>query len=492
MPSSPLSSNTVPPARESYLRQLGVYGYDGVEPVILAALVSGDPLLLVGRHGTGKTFLLNSLSEALGLEHRHYNASLVSFDDLVGFPFPENDGAGIRFIETPATVWQAESVLVDELNRCKPEHQNRFFSLVHERRIQGMKLPRLRYRWAAMNPAGEENGYIGTEPLDPALADRFAFVVRVVDWDDLSSNEKLAVADPRGEGAISQDTGQLATFLAQCQKRFNGLLEDLPIEIPVYAVNVVTALAEGGVRLSPRRARQLARNLVAATAVSSIPQEKLFRLVLGMSLPQTATGEDIPAATIEAAHIQAWATVGLKGTDKWLFDFGRKKRLSAKARMLLTQCPDRETGSVAISEFIASENPPRRLAFALAITPLLLECDGGPVGTDGLSDLAQILSTIVHLNKDLQFRDHGRTPYYSRNGRLYEGTIPDYDKALEALGPPDAPEYRIGQQLLDAIVATTSKVPEDWKQVLHAYRKCLDTVTELRTNCLKTYGTAKE
>ena len=53
-----------------YLRQLGVYGYDPVEPVIIAALVSGDPLLLVGKAGTGKTFLLNSLSEALRLELR--------------------------------------------------------------------------------------------------------------------------------------------------------------------------------------------------------------------------------------------------------------------------------------------------------------------------------------------------------------------------------------------------------------------------------------
>jgi len=43
--------------------------------LVLAALVTEDPLLLIGASGTGKTFLLNSLSEALGLEHRHYNAS---------------------------------------------------------------------------------------------------------------------------------------------------------------------------------------------------------------------------------------------------------------------------------------------------------------------------------------------------------------------------------------------------------------------------------
>ena len=77
-----------------------------VQPVILAALVTEDPLLLIGASGTGKTYLLNSISEALNLEHRHYNASLISFDDLVGFPYPDPEGTGVSFLETPATVWK--------------------------------------------------------------------------------------------------------------------------------------------------------------------------------------------------------------------------------------------------------------------------------------------------------------------------------------------------------------------------------------------------
>jgi len=154
------------------LADLGVYGFDRHETTILASLVTEDPLLLVGRSGTGKTFLLNTLSEALGLEHRHYNASLISFDDLVGFPYPDEAHATVRFLETPATVWGAESVLIDEVSRCKPEHQNRLFSLVHERKLQGLPLERLRYRWAAMNPCTSDQGgtedYSGSEPLDPA------------------------------------------------------------------------------------------------------------------------------------------------------------------------------------------------------------------------------------------------------------------------------------------------------------------------------------
>ncbi|MFY7952999.1 MAG: AAA family ATPase, partial [Armatimonadaceae bacterium] len=192
-----------------YLESIGVYGFSESAIVVLAALVTEDPLLLIGECGTGKTFLLNSLSEALGLEHRHYNASLIQFDDLVGFPYPSEDRRKVEYLETPATIWAAQSVLVDEISRCKPEHQNRLFSLVHERKVQGLALDNLVYRWAAMNPAGldSDTGYSGSEPLDPALADRFALLVEAPDWSGLDAPSRRRIADPSGEGAISNDGG---------------------------------------------------------------------------------------------------------------------------------------------------------------------------------------------------------------------------------------------------------------------------------------------
>ena len=53
-------------------------------------------------------------------------------------------------------MWGAESGLIDEISRSKPEQQNRLFSLVHERRVQGIGLPKLCYRWAAMNPCSTD------------------------------------------------------------------------------------------------------------------------------------------------------------------------------------------------------------------------------------------------------------------------------------------------------------------------------------------------
>src|SRR5690348_2037121 len=66
----------------SLLRPLEIVGYDTIEPALLAALATEEPLLLVSDHGAAKTLLLCRLAEALGLELRHYNASLLQFDDL--------------------------------------------------------------------------------------------------------------------------------------------------------------------------------------------------------------------------------------------------------------------------------------------------------------------------------------------------------------------------------------------------------------------------
>jgi MoxR-like ATPase len=194
-----------------FLRRLGIQSFDAIEPVILAALATGDLLLLIGHAGTGKTLLLNSLARALGLVHRHYNAALVSFDDLVGYPYPSADGASVSFLHTPATIRQAESVLIDEISRTKPEVQNKFFTLMHERNLQGIALTALRYRWAAMNPFGAGKGrrgdsYDGSQPLDPALADRFGFIVIVPDWNQLSAEDQHAfitapVEEPTPEAA---------------------------------------------------------------------------------------------------------------------------------------------------------------------------------------------------------------------------------------------------------------------------------------------------
>lgn len=393
------------------LSALGVYGFDRLEPVILAALVTEDPLLLIGRSGTGKTFLLNSLSETLGLEHRHYNASLISFDDLVGFPYPDAQKETVRFLETPATVWGAESVLIDEISRCRPEHQNRLFSLVHERRLQGLPLTRLRFRWAAMNPcssdqrAGDgEESYLGSEPLDPALADRFALLVPVGDWDDLTSTERLKVANPSGEGISSGDGGRLRTELEGWRAAFQKRIHECPIEILNYACAAISTFAEAGVRLSPRRSRLLCRSLLAAVEISGGMEETLFKTVLECSLPQRAWGEEPSAEILHAAHRLAWDSAMLSGGKKWIHDFHLEKSLARKITLLFEECPDADTASVAVAQALAREKRERATALAFALYPAAI-AGHLKIGAEGVQDLGRLAGEVLSVRAEISWQE---------------------------------------------------------------------------------------
>jgi MoxR-like ATPase len=404
-----------------YLSALGAYGFDRQEPLVLAALVSGDPILLIGRSGTGKTFLLNTISEALALEHRHYNASLISFDDLVGFPYPDETKASVRFLETPATVWGAESVLIDEINRCKPEHQNRLFSLVHERKIQGIALDSLRYRWAAMNPCTTDQSvdeeYLGAEPLDPALADRFGVVLDIGDWDALSADERRFVANPAGEGRVADDGGRLKADLAAWRQSFSEQVDHCPTPIVDYVCALVTALRSGGIRLSPRRARMITRTLLATLIVKGLTadtlgerkNDALFRAVVDVSLPQRAWGAAADADKVAAAHRLAWDAAMLRGADRWVHLFHLEPALDAKATLLLEHCPDRDTGTLAVEQLLANEPKERAAAFALAAYAAAVS-GRLPIGAEGVNDLGRVAQPLLTVDAKVSWHEPLREP----------------------------------------------------------------------------------
>lgn len=390
---------------------LGVYGFDDLEIAILAALVTEDPLLLIGRSGTGKTYLLNSLSEALALEHRHYNASLISFDDLVGFPFPEQEVGTVRFLETPATVWPAESVLIDEISRCKPEHQNRLFALVHERRIQGIALKNLRFRWAAMNPpSGDQGGdddYLGSEPLDPALADRFSLFVEAADWERLSEQERRAIATPAGEGRIADDGGTLADALSGWRHAFVIQLESCPPQLLDYVTAVTNHLVVAGIRISPRRTRLLARSLLAARIITEDVREDVYLTILRCSLPHKAWGQQPSPEIVQAAHRAAWDTAN-STQAAWVHAFLSEPSIARKVEILLDRCPSADAGTQAVAQLLASERKDRATAFAYVTYPAA-SAGHLPIGAEGVNDLARIAGPILEVDGHLEWSQPNAT-----------------------------------------------------------------------------------
>ena len=380
------STATVRPSRKRpksrFLRELGIVGWDHLEPVILAALATESPLLLIGPHGSAKTLVLTRLAEALGLAQRHYNASLLNFDDLIGFPVPE--GGKLVYLQTPATIWDAESVFFDEVSRCRPDLQNKLFPIVHERRVQGVSLERLRHRWAAMNPppkadGGDDEGfeYAGAEPLDVALADRFAFVLNVPDLKALSQSDQSSLFAEAEEIDAKTIGATLAELLTAVRANLPLVRNTLQASIGEYVPLVAQKLAQAKHPISTRRAVQLARNIEALAAVfrargDDAATEDAFYVGLRHSTPDTAWGNPIDPATLLSVHRAAWEIARLENAAlKSIF-----RETDAIRRIALALAADfmspAERGQVVLDSY-ASLDRPTRLASVAVLLPRLSE-----------------------------------------------------------------------------------------------------------------------
>lgn len=358
---------------------LGVHGWRSLDAVLLAALALEAPVLLVGPHGTAKSLLVERVAQALGQSFRHYNASLLNYDDLVGIPLPDADGERLHFVATPGAIWGAEFVLLDEISRCRADLQNKLFPIVHERRVAGVELPQLRHRWAAMNPPSpddpddDDSGgsvYLGSEPLDPALADRFAFVLRVPGWAELTKAERRSVALA---GAAPASDLDLPALVARCRERAATMRPVLAERIADYVVTVVDQLRAAKIQLSPRRSALLLANAIAVHAAAielGAPADALEASVetaLLASLPQTAEGEAPPAIAVRTAHRQSWELTMLDADDPWRLVLEETDPVQRVVLGDSLGLGDADLARLVTQALGAQDSEPRRISLATAM-----------------------------------------------------------------------------------------------------------------------------
>ena len=264
------------------LEALGFYGLDAVEEGILIALVTGEPLLLVGRHGTAKTAICCRLGEVLDLEFHAYDAAKALFEDVVGFPSPTSLARGqVRYVPTPMSLWDKELVLVDELSRAQPQMQNKWLEVIRSHRLMGRALPRLRYVIAAMNPTD----YLGAVPLDEALLSRFAVVLRVPEVAEMGARTARQVITARSAddaplvGDALAPTAASAVDLRRLRRRLRRRLSVARRQLTAveglfgdgvtrYVHEVSLHLAERGHAMDARRLGMIRRNLLVALALA--------------------------------------------------------------------------------------------------------------------------------------------------------------------------------------------------------------------------------
>jgi len=361
------------------LRTFKLFGMDHLDPVMLAALADERPMLLIGPHGTAKSEMLNRLAAALGLRHRHYNAALLSFDDLLGYPRPDRESGKLEFVQTPASIWGAESVFLDEISRCRPETANKLFSIIHDCRIQGISLPGLRYRWSAMNPPPEadtfdagDDLYVGSVPLDPALADRFAWIVEVPPLSSLSVQARHDIIS-RGGDAADADL-DLPALVRAARRERQKIGTDERAWAVAWVEELIDPLRDADLAISGRRAIGLRDSALILRAASralgrelQLPDAALLGLTRG--LPHRAQGLPVEAEILGGIHRAACNAVGTPGSAVWRAvraenEPGRKLALALEAP---EQALEADALSQLVVDVLAGLPLPRRWALSLLV-----------------------------------------------------------------------------------------------------------------------------
>jgi MoxR-like ATPase len=146
-------------------------GFDNLVTTIEAYTKAGLNIMLMGRHGVGKTAAIRAAAQNLKMKMAYWSAPLMDPDiDLGGIPVPNKKTGSLDFFRNPE-LDSVEIIFLDELNRASPRTLNMVFELVQFKSVHGKVLPNLKCVHTGINPPGA--GAYDVQQLDDALLDRF-------------------------------------------------------------------------------------------------------------------------------------------------------------------------------------------------------------------------------------------------------------------------------------------------------------------------------
>lgn len=288
---------------KSLLKQMGIYGWkEDDENLVLSSLLTGDPLLMIGSHGSAKTHIAYKMAQALNKRFIAYDASKALFEDVLGFPNVESLKNGrVEYVPSAVTVWDKQFILIDEINRALPELQAKWLEIIRSRKIMGFPTE-VKWVWAAMNPSTDSR-YNGTQIMDAALIGRFAIFLYPPEALDMEEDDRIRVVEHiNGDDAPSlsewiqgtnsrtvssaqtEETGacltQVLTRAAGHFVRLRAQFDSLGMFLSRFSMLVMKE-TDGKVKLDGRRLGFMYRNLLAFRAVELARNE-----AMGDKLPE--------------------------------------------------------------------------------------------------------------------------------------------------------------------------------------------------------------
>ena len=156
--------------------------------LICLAWASRRPIILRGPHGLGKSEIVEEAADAMSINYRCMDLSIMEPPDLLGMPKIDNN---VLKYFPPATLPQGEKIKVsngkkkgktvlhsgllcfEELNRCDDAMQAPCLQLLTARCLNEYKMPSGWSIVACINPSGDQ---YNVNDIDPALLSRFMIV----------------------------------------------------------------------------------------------------------------------------------------------------------------------------------------------------------------------------------------------------------------------------------------------------------------------------
>lgn len=140
-------------------------------------------VLLIGKHGIGKTSIVQKLFTSRFKDRwKYFSAAVMDpFLDFVGVPEKITDDKGVSYLELvrPKEFQDdnVEAIFMDEYNRAPKKILAATMELIQFKSINGRKFNNLKVVWAAINP--DDLKEYDVEKLDPAIQDRFQIQIEM-------------------------------------------------------------------------------------------------------------------------------------------------------------------------------------------------------------------------------------------------------------------------------------------------------------------------